>query len=92
MVDHLRLGVTCGTKLELSHQFSPQSNPKVTQEFGFPIGYNREWNVVESHHLLDIEIHHMRCIIGLMAWDKMSHFGETVYYHHNGVFVALSAG
>jgi len=77
-------------KLELSPQLSPQGNPKATQELRVLIGYNREWNAMESHHLSKAEIRHMRSIIGLMAWYEMGHLGEAVYYQHNGVLVALS--
>jgi len=62
----------------------------VTQELGVLIGYNGKGNAMESYHLSKVEIHNMRCIIGLMAWDEVGHFGEAVYYHHNGILVALS--
>jgi len=77
---------------ELSPQLSPQSNPKVTQKFGVSVGYNREWNAMEPIHVFEIKIRHIGCIIGLVAWNKVGHFGETIHHHHNGVLVALSAG
>jgi len=46
---------------------------------------------MESNHLFEIKIGHMRGIIGLVAWNEVGHFGEIVHYHHNGVFVALGA-
>jgi len=64
----------------------------VTQELRIPIGDNREWNVMESNHLLEIKIHHMGCIIGFTEWYEMAHFGETVHYHHREVFATLGAG
>jgi len=47
---------------------------------------------MESNHLLEVKFRHMGCIIGIVAWNELDHFGETVLYHHNGVFVVLGAG
>jgi len=64
----------------------------VTQELGVPIGDNGEWNAMGSNHILEIEIRHMGCIIGLVAWYEVIHFGETVHCYRNGVLVALAMG
>jgi len=47
----------------------------VTQELGVPIGESGEWNAMESNNLLEVKICHIGCIIGLMAWYEMGHFG-----------------
>ena len=62
----------------------------MTQKLRVPIGDNVEGHAMESHHLSKVQICHMRSIIGFMASYEMGHLGEAVYYHHNGVFVALS--
>jgi len=81
--------MTHSAKLELSPQLSPQCDPKVTQELRVLIGDNGEWNCMESRHLSKVEIHHVRSIIGLMASYEIGHLGEAIYYHDNGVFIAL---
>ena len=59
--------------LELGSHLVPQSHPKMTKEFGVTVQINGLWNLMQSHHLLEVQLGRMNSIISFVARDGMSH-------------------
>jgi len=61
----------------------------MTKELGIPIRHHAFGNAMELNYLLEIEVGNLSGIMSCMAWHKVSHLGEPIHYHHNGVLVPL---
>jgi len=61
----------------------------VAQKCGVPIRHHNSWHVVEVNNLFEIEVCNVGQIISGVACYKVSHFLESIHYHHNGILMSL---
>jgi len=36
---------------------------------------------MKLNHLFEVQVSYVGCIVGLVAWDEMSHPGEAISHH-----------
>ena len=75
------LGMPSHAKLKWSARFPSQSELKIAKELAIPIRNHGQRVTMESYNLSKVEISNVGSIIGGMARNEVSHFGETVHYH-----------
>jgi len=55
----------------------------VTKEFLVTIEHNGKGNAEKSHHLVEVQIGHMSCIIWLMVKEEVRHLRKLIDHHHD---------
>jgi len=62
---------------------------KVTKELGIPIRNHTPWDAMKSHNLLEVEIGYEGSIMDGVTRQKVSHLGESIHHHHDGILTSL---